>query len=247
VLDAYDYLRTYDRTMHNQVRSCLEQAMAADPNFALGLTLLSEIYTREYISDLDAEAENPVLDRALRSALRAVELAPQSARAHLVLMAAHFAREELGAARQAGLRGIALNPDGMHLLADYAYFLILLGDLEEGSALLQTAVHSGATLMYRTQHALFISAYLSGDMRAATMHANAIGSESFPLGLTAKALAAAKGGDMRRARQIVDRLVVLQPSWGRDPNSELRKVFRAPDVVARFAADLAAIGLGATN
>jgi Tfp pilus assembly protein PilF len=247
LLDAFDYLRTYDRSAHAPVRSCLEQAVVNDPNFALGYMLLAEVYTREYFSDIDAEAENPALDRALRTAQRALELAPESARAHLVLMAAHFARREFGAALQAGERALALNPDGMHVLADYGYMLIFLGELEKGTAALQKAVEAGAHLMYRTQHALFISAYLNGDMDAANIHANAIATDSFPLGLTAKALAAAKSGDARRARQIVDRLAVLQPSWARDPHSELRKVFRKPADVERFAADLAAIGLGATN
>jgi Tfp pilus assembly protein PilF len=247
VLDTYDYLRTYDRAAHAPARACLEHAIVSDPNFALGYALLGEIYTREYVSDFDAEPENPALDRALRAAQRAVELAPASARAHLALMGAHFARREDGAALQAGERAVQLNPDGMQILADYAYVLIFLGDLEKGAELLHKVAESGAVLMYRTQHALFITAYLAGDVEAATLHANAIGTDSFPLGLTAKALVAAKAGDMRRARQIIERLVTLQPSWGRDPHGELRKVFRDAAMAKRFAADLAAIGLGATN
>ncbi len=247
VLDTYDYLRTYDRAAHAQVRACLEQAIVSDPDFSLGYALLAEIYTREFVSDFDAEPENPALDRALRAAQRAVELAPASAHAHLALMGAHFARREDGAALQAGQRAVRRNPDAMHILADYAYVLTLLGEVEKGAELLHKVAEAGAVLMYRTQHALFISAYLAGDVEAATLHANSIATDSFPLGLTAKALAAAKAGDKRRARQIIDRLVALQPSWGRDPHGELRKVFRDTTMAERFAADLAAIGLGATN
>lgn len=247
VLDTYDYMRTYDRANHAQVRACLEQAIVSDPNFSLGYALLAEIYMREFVLDFDAEPENPALDRALRAAQRAVELAPSSAHAHLALMGAHFARREDGAAMQAGQRAVRRNPDGMHILADYAYVLTLLGEVEKGAELLHKVAEAGAVLMYRTQHALFISAYLAGDVESATLYANSIASDSFPLGLTAKALAAAKSGDKRRARQIIDRLVALQPSWGRDPHGELRKVFRDNAMAARFAADLAAIGLGATN
>jgi Tfp pilus assembly protein PilF len=247
VLDTYDYLRTYDRPAHAQVRACLEQAIVSDPNFSLGYALLAEIYTREYVSDFDAEPENPALDRALRAAQRAVQLDPASAQAHAALMAAHFARREDGAAQQAGERAMQLNPDAMHILADYAYLLIFLGDIEKGTELLNKVAEAGAILMYRTQHALFIISYLAGDVEAATLHADSIATEAFPLGLTAKALVAAKAGDTQRARQIIDRLVALQPSWGRDPHGELRKVFRDTAMADRFAADLAAIGLGATN
>jgi hypothetical protein len=51
-------------------------------------------------------------------------------------------------------------------------------------------------------------------------------------------------GDSARARQAVDRLEALQPSWRNDPRGELGKIIPTPAIVDRLVRDLAAARLG---
>lgn len=247
VLDALAYLRSYDSGEQPQVRECLQQALVNDPQFALGYAALGIVYTMEFYVDVDREPENPVLDRALRAVQRALELAPGSARAYHALMTVLFARGEHAAAIEAGEKAIDRNPWGMVIRADYGFLLLRLGEVEKGAALLRAALDAGVVQMYRLHYGLFVEAYLAGDMATARQHANAIATDTYPLGLTAKALAAAASGETLRARNTIERLVALQPSWSRDPLGELRKAFPARRIAERMAADLAALGLGATN
>ena len=90
---------------------------------------------------------------------------------------------------------------------------------------------------------LFVGNYLTGDAPAAARFASQIPSDNFALGQVARALAAASSGDAAGARQAIDRLVQMQPSWRADPRAELARVIPNSGIVDRLLADLRAAGL----
>jgi hypothetical protein len=84
-------------------------------------------------------------------------------------------------------------------------------------------------------------------MGEAARFANQIPSDNFALGQVARALAAAGGGDAASARQAIDLLVKLQPSWQDDPRAELARMIPDVGIVERLVADLKAAGLGSAR
>jgi hypothetical protein len=235
LLDAFEYLRSFNPAYHADVRDCLEKAVAADPSFSSGYVLLSRVFLREYQFDAGGR---PALDRALAAALRAVDLKPSSARALWTLQDIRIARGEIDVGLEAGRKSVALNPYDRPVLFNYGAHLILLGRVDEGLAVIARLPADNTMLPARLDFILFVAAYLKGDMTKAAHHANLVNNEKFPFGHFARALVAAQAGDGVRARQAIDRLVAINAAWRDDPRGQLKKFFLAPHVLDRFAADL---------
>ena len=88
---------------------------------------------------------------------------------------------------------------------------------------------------------LFLAAHLAGDWAGAARYAALIASDSFPLGLMARALVARQRGEIDMARQLFDRLAALRPAWRSDYRAELKKYFPAEAIVERLSHDLGKI------
>src|SRR5215470_5437177 len=69
LLDAHEYLRSYNPALHTVARNCLEKAVVDDPIFASGYATLARVYLREHQFSIEQRAgDAPPLDRALRAA-----------------------------------------------------------------------------------------------------------------------------------------------------------------------------------
>lgn len=246
---AYNaYRQSFDPAVHEHVKACLQQAIAKDPTFAPGFAALARIYVRQFYTYFGFEQDEPKpLDRALRLAQKAIELEPDSAEAYSTLMGVSFARRDLMAARTAGETAVMLNPNDMAVQAEYGFILLRSGEIEKAIPLMRDAIASGNVASSLVNYGLFAGAYLTGNMGEAKRYADAIATDNFPLGLTAKALMTEKSGDHAGAVQALNWLYALQPAWKTNPRRELEKVFEAKSIVDRLATDLAAIARGATN
>jgi len=227
------------------VKDCLTQSIEADPSFALGFAALARHLVSGYNAGFIESAS--VLDDAMRLAQRAVELAPESARGQAALMAVQFARREFEPALEAGKRAVTLNPYDMIILADYAFRLVRVGEVETASALLREATAFEATRTPRVNFYMFVCAYLRGDMTDAAFHANAIPSNGYHRAYLARALVALKTGDMPSARESMDRLAKLQPNWRTDPRGELEKIFPVGATASTLTNDLVMISRSAAK
>jgi tetratricopeptide (TPR) repeat protein len=248
VLTAADSFRTVDPAEHNQARACLEALTAADPGFAVGFEFLAVIYYREYLRDLPTRAgEPPALDRALRAALRAVELAPASGRAYQMLFVVQYARHDLAAAFAAGDKAMALNRYDMLTVAEYGARLVMTGEVERGMAMLRRAGEAGGVRPSWHNFYLFLGSYLEGDLKEAASQADQITTDDYPLGLVARAITAAEAGKTDAARRALERLTELQPAWRTDARRLLEKSIYRPEIVDRLLHGLADAGLAGAS
>jgi tetratricopeptide (TPR) repeat protein len=241
LLDSYEAMSAYDTARRSRVRSCLEQATAADPNFMLGFVSLAEVNIREYLAMADSAGATLWLDRALADTRRAIELHPNSARAHGMLMWALFVHRNVVAAVAEGSRAVAVNPYDMLIKADVGAITLKSGQIEEGYALLKTAAASWPDRPPRVSFSLFSGAYLTGDFVTANRYAQAIMTDKYHSALFARALAAAKMGDMPLARRTLERLYLDHPAWAANPRRAIGKLFASGEIVERLAADLESI------
>src|SRR5262249_37066622 len=144
-------------------------------------------------------------------------------------------------------KAVSLNPYDMIILADYAFRLVRLGQVDTGAALLQEAAAFEATRTPRVNFYLFTCAYLRGDLAGAPFYANAIPSTGFHRAYLARALVASKAGDMKSARESMERMAKVQPGWRTDPRAELDRLFPVGTTAGRLAEDLALITRSAAN
>ena len=244
ILEATVSISTADRDDHDRARDCLERLGMIDPGFAVGFTFLSLIYSREFQLGFEPRASDThPLDRSLRAVRRSLALRPESSRAYLALLVVLFNRRDLPGAFAAAEKSIALNRYDMLALGEYGGRLIFTGEVERGMTMMRRADSFGAVRPSWQLIYLFIGNYLTGDIVEATRFANQIPSDNFALGQVARALAAAGSGDAAGARQAIDLLVKMQPSWNDDPRVELARIIPDPGIVDRLTADLKKAGL----
>ena len=248
LLESHDYLRSFDKTRHAAARACLERAVAKDPTLASGYIQLARVYLREHQFGIDVRPNDPpALDRAFELAYRGLELKPNSARAHFVLFDLDLARGDFAAAKPAGERAVALNPNDMPVVFHYGALLVLLGEVEKGEAIVREIASESAVPPGRLNFILFVAAYLKGDLETAAYHAKQVIGHPIGAGCLARALIAAKKGDRPAAVQEMECLRAQQPGWRTDPRAQLKKLFPAPPVLDKIAADLMAVATAVPN
>ena len=243
-LESHDYLRSFVSAKHAKVRSCLEDAVAADPSFAGGWVALARVYLREHQFNENARpGDTPPLERAMNAARRAIEVNPQSARAHFVMFDILAGMGDIRGVRTYGEKAIALNPNDPSVVFHYGAQLIMLGDIDAGAAIVRRVAANTTVPPARLDFVLFMASYLKGDMEAASRSAKRITNQAFLPGHVARALAAFRTEGPAETRQALDRLAAIDPGWRTDPRVELSKFITSPAVVDRFANDLALAGL----
>jgi hypothetical protein len=135
----------------------------------------------------------------------------------------------------------------MRIVGAYGARKIAVGKIDAGMELLRQASGDGTVVPSFEQFFLFVGSYLKGDLERASFHASQLTSETFELGLMARALMGCKKGDRDATRVAIDRLVTLNPLWRQNVRGALEKFFYADAIVDRLAADLLAAGLSNTN
>ena len=247
LVETVEYWRRFDFVRHERVRQCLSRMVADYPSYATGYSGLALVYLRDFYLDIVHPGEAPALDRALQYAQRAVELKPQSARAHDALSVVRFARGEIVPAFLAADRARELNPYDTNTLANYGSRLVAVGEVDRGLAMLnEAAAHTLVRPAWFDSY-LFIGAYLAGDRAAASQHAAMIANDGSPIGLIARTVAADMAGDHDRAKQAVAKLVAINPKWRTGPRRLLAKYFPSAAIQDRLLNVLEAEGLGAVG
>jgi tetratricopeptide (TPR) repeat protein len=246
ILDASEYWMHYKFHLHEHVRSCLEALSASEPQFSLSSALLTYVYLREhyFVRAVDGR-DVPATDRAFHAARRAVDLSPNSALAYHALSAALFGRNNIEEGLATAKKAVELNPYNVVMISGLGFRLIRAGQIDRGVALLRQAepYRTGLSSWYAAT--MSIGAYFTNDFATAARYDLAAITDTFPPGLVATALVAAKSAKPDRARQAIERLIALDPAWRDDPRRELAKFFHAAWMVDRIAGDLAPFGLGA--
>jgi tetratricopeptide (TPR) repeat protein len=248
LLEAIEYRRTLDTAktgQHAALRACLEQAIASDPTFPSAQAALAFLMMREFYAGEQRDPKG--LDEPLRLAMRAVELKPQSARAHHVLMNILFARGSLADAMAEGEKAITLNPYDMTSMTGYGLRLAFAGRANEGRALLDRVAKLSPARPPMLEFAQFLVSYALGDDARATHHAGMLTDEVHPFVLIARALVAARAAEKATAQQMIDRLFTLYPAWRISPRGEIERYVMVAEIVDRIMRDLAPFGFSTTN
>lgn len=243
VLRYYFHERRIERREHAKVRSCLEHAVAVDPDYAEAWAVLANVYAQEYRFGYNPRPDfyDP-LERSFAAARRAVEIEPRNPTAQLMLANALFDRHDLEGFQTAGEQAIALNPNDPETLAHYGTRLVYMGQWKRGLALVSKAIALNPESPEWYRSPLIFYDYQTGDYeRALAESQRQEGSRVWRLLFTAMTLG--QLGRIDEARPVIKGVIELQPDirerfWG------LARIWNVPDPhIERMADGLRKAGL----
>lgn len=244
LVETIEYWRRFSMARHATVRACMTRIVEAAPAFALAHMALGLVYLREYYMDIETTGELPAIDLALLHAQRALELRPQSARAHNLFSAVSFAQGDTEVALATGARGMELNPYDTNIVAEYGCRLLGSGEVERGMEYLRRAAERSVARPAWFDSYIFLGAYITGDTKTAASHGPYLKHDQSPLGLVARIVAAEQTGDRASADEAVALLLAINPTWRDDPRALLAKFFTDRGVQERLLPILLQSGLG---
>jgi adenylate cyclase len=223
VLLVHHYYRHMTAARVEEARSCLERATESDPEYAdawalLGMSYLDQVRLRMVPRSRDQE----LLDRALRAAQRAVEIAPDGALAHRSLLLVHAFRGEVEEALAAGEKALALSPNNAEVLYEFGMRLALIGQWERGISLIDEAIarnpaHPG---LYHTAPAL--NFYRQRRYAEALEEARQIDAPGWVHNHTILAMIYGQLGEEEEARAAARQILQLDPDFEENAWYELQ-------------------------
>jgi TolB-like protein len=215
VLRFYQYHRTLDANLFPAILRDLEQVIRADPLYAEAFACLSLMYSDGH--RLRYAVPDPATDprqRAVALAHRAIELAPNSSRAHHALGQALWFSGDIAGALAALEAGRGLNPNDTELLAELGLRLANLGRWEEAVPLLERAFARNPAQPGTYRVALAQYHYVHGRYEEALVEARKINAPTVIYGHLLIAAAAAQLGRRPEAEEGLRRVLELDPRYG---------------------------------
>ncbi|MEL6946232.1 MAG: hypothetical protein AAFO73_01180 [Pseudomonadota bacterium] len=219
---AYAYFYSENDARHKEARDCTKRHIDGGSRLAVFHALNTFLLLDEYREGRNPTSSDP-LSQAAEMAAAAVRLAPQSARAHQAQFAVFKVRRLYRQARVSGLKAVELNPYDTDILADYGAWLVSIGDITRGRALLTRADDLLGVRAAWLEFYLYLSARLDGKTTEAARIARTADVSRSPLLALAAALGAADQSDTERKMFAVAALNRQAPRFLADPADEFRR------------------------
>ena len=216
VLQARKLIYDHSEVNHRESRDLLERAVALDDQLAQAYIELAWIYLDEFRFKWNARP-NP-LDRALKAAMRGVELEPNNGFAHWRLAKILFFRKELEQFEIEKARALALNPNHAETLGDVAIHLAVLDRTDEAFEYAQKAIKLDPQLTW-VYFAYTEYYYRRQRYREALTAAHQINIPEFYWTRFWRAINYAQLGDMESAHKEAAEVLRLKPDFAYRPEA----------------------------
>jgi tetratricopeptide (TPR) repeat protein/TolB-like protein len=244
VLRYQVYWRQPTRMQLAEAHDCLQQAVKVDPAYAsahaaLALARLDSIRLRE----VPRHAWRPVLDSALASARRAVDLAPSHPRGYEALQQVKWLQGEVEQSFVAGERAMELNPNDPEIMAGLGFRYGLRAEWPKAIPLLEQAFAADPDLPSMYRQVTSLHRYTMGQYEEALAEAKRIDLPDYVYAHVLRAIAYAKSGRSDEARTSVQRIIALEPRFAETMAEDLRARSVHPTLIRAIADGLRVAGL----
>ena len=147
-LSAYECVVRANEIMHSgfsaathlATRTCLEGAVAREPDYAAAWAVLAWVHTLEYTYGYNRRVGSDPRELALAAARRAVELAPANSVARFAMARAAYVMRDLDLFYTEASSALSLNPHDPLLLGNLGNWLAFSGRWDEGVILVKKAI-----------------------------------------------------------------------------------------------------------
>lgn len=244
VIQADDlHRRVLPPSLAPEIRDCLQRTIAEEPGYADGWVMSALVAIDGLRFTPLALSSREEIDAAYAAAKRAVELAPDSGRAHLALTLALFFQGHVEEALAAGETAVRLSPHDSDILGEVGLRNILSGDLEAGVALVNRAIKLDQSVSITTRLALAMAALREGRYRDASDAAEGEGQASNFVYWSMMAAFRGKAGQLEQARLAAGELLKLHPDFADWAWVEMHARNLVPEIALAMAEGWRAAGL----
>ena len=244
VLRARAYYAAISESLHRDVRACLEETVAAVPDYADAWAMLALVYLDEDRNAFNRRSTSAdALERAVGSARRAAELAPNSETAQEALLLVYHRKGDFEAAFAAGRRALEINPYNPSLAASLGARLFARGYWDEGAALVQKAVDQSLVVLPTDRAMLVIDYYRREDYAGALKQVEMINAPNFYPVPVLRAAIYAQLGNKAEAEKNVRALLAIRPNYAAEFRDDLRSRRFTEVLIDKLAEGLKKAGL----
>jgi adenylate cyclase len=241
VLLAYAYTYIHSVDAHLRARVCLEQAIEQDKDYADSWAHLALLYREAFYHGYNERPD--ALERAVNTALHAVELDTNNQMAHAALALTHYDRRELDEFFAEAEKAIALNPNNSIVIGGLAMFISFAGQPERGVQLTRDAARLNpfhADWLYTT---LASDYYRQGKYEQALVEARKVHVPSDKIThINLIAIYGQLGRNKEAKRHIVE-LEQLIPGFSANARDELHKSIVSEKLIEHYLEGLSKAGL----
>ncbi|HMB77771.1 MAG TPA: tetratricopeptide repeat protein [Kiloniellaceae bacterium] len=245
VLRYYDYQKSISAVQHGAVKSCLERAVALEPDYAEAWAVLANVYMQEkrFWGSAEAGGSDVSAAKAKAAAERAIAIEPDNATAQMMLSNLLFTEGDLASFRQAGEAALRLNPNSSDALAHFGLRLGFIGEWDRGLALVNKAMALNPLHPDWYRFAPAIHGFNSGDFTAALAELEQIEMPQFFWVPLLRAATLGQLGRRDEAAAEVQALLALKPDFQQEGRRFMRIWQMPPTLVAQILEGLERAGL----
>lgn len=211
ILRFYHFFRNPTPDEYHKILEAMRRAVELEPERGLPWCLLARLHGLNHILVLGPEEASP--DETLRLARKAVQLEPDDARCRAGLAYLCTIFDHLNEARREAEISLALDPNSLHCVDLVGYLLVLLGDWDRGTALIEKSIQLNPFHARVAHYALWLNHMRTGDYDQAYQEALELGSFGRYWPPLARATALGHLGRQEEARKAVDELLDYMPDF----------------------------------
>jgi len=241
ILRFYEYEQTLAPVDFLKAMEALEHAANIEPSCGQVWTLLGQLYANIY--SLDFPGFKKPLEKALEYAVKGAHMNPDNQRARGTVALVYMFANELSAALSEVNRALALNPNSLFMIDGLGYILTLIGEWEQGTALIKKVINLNPFYKPVVHYALWVDYLRQEDFERAYLETMSFKRPAlfwYPL---AKAASLGLLGRYKEGRQFAESLLKLKPDFPSRGRILIKHYIKFDDIVERVIQGLHKVGL----
>jgi len=239
IIKSFDYFQDPTIINYKSAMTCLDQALILRPDYASAMALRSMLLSDEYVNRLNGTDSNHNVDEALAAARRAVALDPQHTRPYYSLALAQFLAHDYDGSKESLKRAIELNPSAAYAIARQGAVMVLRGEIDKGSEILNAAILENEALRDSYAFYFFLVALVREDRVGIQNWGRAAAAAQYPQTMLASIVAAHQRGDLATKNEWIEQLGKRFPYFAHDIKGGLERMGMSEPLSERLLGDLA--------
>lgn len=241
VLRYHEFNTQYTHQSFIDAMEALRRASQNEPDCGLVYSMRARLYAINYGTELFAADTS--IDQAVGFAQTGVKLDPANQRTRGALAFVLMLANEVAAARAEADRTLALNPESLIFLDNIGYLLTLLGDWQQGPALIKKAIDINPYYNAVVHHALWLDLFRREEYPRAYLETLNFRMPNLFWEHLAKAATLGLLERIQEGRQAAGELLKRKPDFARRGSVLVRHFVKFDEIAERIFLGLGRVGI----